>query len=213
MKEKFEKQYNELKENYKVNHLLNDNKEIMFVLESPHIDELLNQAPVSGLSGKAMSKVLFGDEEKTPLGIKLKKEMSSKIGIMNICSIPMQRAAYINQEVEKMYGKFDTEKYQTFFDVLEKLRTSTKLNYKEAVKNELQDIILNDFREELNKLKDKKLIIIPCGKTAETFFEAANVKNENWTIVKGVPHPSFGNWHKSKYSEKIKEVKDAIKYK
>lgn len=204
------KQYEELKKKYKVEHLLNDNKEIIFILESPHIDELLNQAPVSGLSGKAMSKVIFGDEEKTPLGIKTKKEPTSKIGIMNICCIPMQRIAYSNPEVTKMYGAFDDEKYSDFFEIIEKLRTGTKEKYKDTLRNDMQEVILTDFKNELKHIKNKELVIIPCGKTAEVFFEIAGVKSEKWTIMSGVPHPSFGNWHKSKYSEKIKEVKKAL---
>lgn len=113
--EKLIQKYKELKKKYKVKHLLNDYKEFLFILESPHIDELLNEAPVSGSSGKTMSKVLFGDEVKIPIGIKLKKEPNSNIGIMNICSIPMQRLAYTNKKVIHMYGDLDIEKYTDFF--------------------------------------------------------------------------------------------------
>lgn len=209
--EKIMEQYHQLKETYKVNHLLNEKNKIIFVLESPHVDELIHQAPVSGLSGKAMSKVIFGENEKTPIGIKLKKETESVIGIMNICSIPMQRTAYSDENVIQMYGDINIKEYETFFDVIEKLRTNTKTTYKEQVKNEMQEIILDDFKKELNKMESKELVIIPCGKTAEAFFEAANIKSDNWAIKVGTPHPSFGNWSKSKYSDKIKEIKKKIR--
>lgn len=185
--------YEELKKKYRVNHLMNEHKQLIFILESPHIDELLNAAPVSGLSGKAMSSVLFGKEEKTPLGIKTKAEPESTIGIMNICPVPMQRTAYIHPEVVNMYGEFDMEKYESFFNVLEKLRTGTKQTYKEQTKNDLQTIILNDFKTELMKLKDQEVVLIPCGNTAQTFFDVAEIEHENWTVLRDVPHPSFGN--------------------
>ena len=206
-KERMLKQYEELKTSYKVDHLLNENKKVVFVLESPHIDEVLNEAPVSGLSGKAMSKVIFGDSEKIPMGIKTKKDPESPIGIMNICPIPMQRAAYLDEKVESMYGRFENEVYKEFFDVLEKLRVGTKEHYKDQKRNDLQEIVLNDFKHELRAMKDKEIIIIPCGKTAETFFAAANIYSEKWTVLTGVPHPSFGNWHKVKYAGKINEMK------
>ena len=158
-----------------------------------------------------MSKVIFGDEEKTPIGIKTKKEPTSKIGIMNICSIPMQRAAYVNEDVEKMYGSFDVETYNSFFDIVEKLRTGTKEKYKDSLRNDMQDVILADFKNELNKLKDKELVIIPCGKTAEVFFGIAGVKSDKWTVMQGVAHPSFGNWYKEKYKISVEKIKELTK--
>jgi len=205
--------YNELKEMYKVRHLIKENTERVFVLESPHIDELINGAPVSGLSGKAMSKLIYNGEKTEALGIILKREFeenkegSGKNGVMNICPIPMQRAAYLNEEVTKLYGKFNAEKYSEFFDILEKLRTGTRLTYRDEKRNELQAIILEDFKAELDKFKDRNITVIPCGKTAETFVEAANIENAKWELLKGVPHPSFGNWSKKKYSDKISDLK------
>jgi len=207
------KLYNELKGMYKVKHLIKENTEKIFVLESPHIDELINGAPVSGLSGKAMSKVIYNGEKTEALGIILKREFeanvedSGKNGVMNICPIPMQRAAYLNEEVTKLYGKFNAEKYSEFFDILEKLRTGTRLTYRDEKRNELQAIILEDFKAELDKFKDRNITVIPCGKTAETFVEAANIENAKWELLKGVPHPSFGNWSKKKYSDKISDLK------
>lgn len=73
------------------------------------------------------------------------------------------------------------------------MRANIKVVYKESIKNVLQKVILDDFKKELEKIKNKKITIIPCGKTAEVFFEAANIKSDNWTVIVGVPHPSFGN--------------------
>lgn len=204
--------YEELKEKYKVYNLVNKYKKVVFILESPHVDELKNNAPVAGLSGKAMTKTLFKDEA-TAIGIKLKGEPENKVGIMNICNIPMQRAAYVEEEIVKKYGTINLEKQSDFFASIEKIRTATKAKYKNENQNELQKYIMQDFREEMEKLKDRELLIIPCGKTAEKFFEIANVSSDKWEVLNGVPHPSFGNWSKKKYEEKIKEMKEKIKEK
>lgn len=206
-KNQLTKYYAELKEEYSVPNLINEGKKVIFILESPHIDELINNAPVSGLSGKAMSKVVFGTEEKTALGIRLKKETESTIGVMNICSIPMQRAAYIHRDVISHYGEFDHEKYKMFFDVMEKLRTGTIENYKEEAKQHVQDLVLSDFRKKLSALEKANVTLIPCGKVAEIFFKVANIHSDNWSIKYGVPHPSFGNWHKEKYKATIQDLK------
>ncbi|MFP3725877.1 hypothetical protein U8V72_11805 [Priestia filamentosa] len=198
-KEYMQQYYNELKENYKVRHLISPNTKVIFILESPHIDELLNQAPVSGLSGKAMSKVIFNNTEKEALGKVLKREFEeekkeySRIGIMNICSIPMQRVAYTNPDVVKMYGEFNSERYAAFFDILEKLRTGTRLTYRDEKRNDLQAIVLDDFVQTLEELKGRNILFIPCGKTAETFLKATNLTHDKWEVMNNIPHPSFGN--------------------
>ena len=185
-------QYEELKDKYKIFNLMNKYKKIVFVLESPHVDELKNNAPVAGLSGKAMTKVLF-EENATALGIKLKGMPENKVGIINICNIPMQRTAYKDEEVVKKYGEMNIEEDDSFFEAIEKIRTSPRAKYKEEIKNDLQKLILEDFEVEMERWKEQELIIIPCGKTAEKFYELAKVKSEKWTVLEGIPHPSFGN--------------------
>lgn len=209
-KEKMHLLYQSLKETYTVEHLISEHKKYLFVLESPHIDELVQGAPVSGLSGKAMSRVLLPGADKTAIGIQLKEKPEHSIGILNICTIPMQRTAYMHEKVTTSYGGFDIEKYADFFDILEKLRTETKTSYKAAERNDLQEMILHDFVHTLHSLENQDILLIPCGKTAEMFMKAANLDTDVWRILTGVPHPSFGNWHKSRYAEKIKEVKNAI---
>ncbi len=54
--------YKKLK-NYFVNDLLHVENNVIFVLESPHIQEVKNGYPVAGKSGNDMSKVLFGLDE------------------------------------------------------------------------------------------------------------------------------------------------------
>ncbi|MFP3725878.1 hypothetical protein U8V72_11810, partial [Priestia filamentosa] len=215
--ERLFQQYCELKKKYKVNNLMDERTKVVFVLESPHVDELVNKAPVSGLSGKAMSKVLYDNEEKEALGIKLKKEFSSelvagkgKIGVVNICSIPMQRTAYTNEKVKEIYGDLNIEDYNEFFNILEKIRVNTKPTYKDENRRNMQEIVLNDFRNELEFMNNRELLFIPCGKTAEMFFKVADVKGVKWEVMHDQPHPSFGNWYKKKYASNVRNMLESI---
>ena len=189
-------QYKKIKQHYRVPHLINDNKQVIFVLESPHIDELIHQSPVSGLSGKSMTKILFPyQEDNKALGIKLKAEPENRIGIINICGIPMQKAAYINKEVIDLYNprKKDVAS-DFFFNSIEDIRENPQPDYNNEEINELQSAILNDFKKEMKNLKDRTLLLIPCGKTATTFFNMSGVSSSNWTILCNTPHPSFNQW-------------------
>lgn len=190
-------QYKELKLQYQVPHLINDNKRVLFVLESPHVDELIHKSPVSGSSGKSMTKTLFPYQNQA-LGIKLKSEPEHIIGIMNICSVPMQEAAYNDKKVIELYNSNnESVGANSFFNVLENIREKPKTNYNNIETNELQNAILDDFREEMRKLENQPLLIIPCGKTASEFFSMAGVTSTNWTILSGIPHPSFNSWHRN----------------
>jgi len=206
-------QYEELKERYAVPFLVAPHTKYMFVLESAHIAELLNRAPVSGLSGVAMSSVLYTGEKKA-LGSVLKERVnlpSEHKGVMNICPIPMQLAAYTNPDVVETYGELDVARYQDFFTILEKIRTGTKEKYRDEDKTNMQRIILEDFKLEVQRVSSHVELFIPCGNTAQVFFRAA-FAGQNMPPIKEVPHPSFGNWHKKKYFSTIEDMKKVVEY-
>lgn len=227
MQTKFQSLLDELHKKYEVPNLLGDSSKVIFILESPHVDELYYDAPISGLSGGTMTKVLFGAENKIPLGRVLKefliqnnhsligeaKDLNylNKIGIMNICRIPMQKAAYIHSKTIEKYGIFNSEKFDGIIELIEQIRKNNKDFYKDEIKNILQRIILDTFSASLCELEDKKLYLVPCGKTAQKFVKLSGVSNPNWTIVEEIPHPSYGNWNKSKYHENINELLSFLK--
>ncbi|MDA1675740.1 hypothetical protein [Bacillus cereus group sp. TH152-1LC] len=223
----FQSLMEELHKKYEVPNLIGDSSEIIFILESPHIEELFYDAPISGLSGGTMTKALFGQENKIPLGRVVKdfliqnndalvsesKELDhlNKIGIMNICRIPMQKAAYIHSKTIEKYGIFNSEKFDGIIELIEQIRKNNKDFYKDESKNILQKIILDRFSASLRELKDKKLYLVPCGKTAEKFFKLSGVSNPNWTIVEGIPHPSYNSWAREKYCVEIQNLKGLMK--
>lgn len=184
--------YESLKD-YFVNDLVYEDTQVVFVLESPHTEEVKNGYPVAGKSGKDMSKVLFGCDEAFG---KLVYEQSIKnIGIVNVCNFPLQKSAYKNADLKEL-------------DFFEKIRQNPKLRKNDKIGiNERVGIMMSDFSTRLNKHKDKKIIL--CGNFAQNCFENY-LNRDDFQAVLYVPHPSFNNWKKEKYLKVIEELKRFI---
>jgi len=202
----------ELAVDYTVNDIIAHTAKCIFVLESPHVQELKYGAPVAGLSGASMTKHLFGEEYlKFPLGLLVKKNVDEKvnrptlnrIGLMNVCNIPMQGAAYRDLEVHRRRSEF--------LKLLESIRSKNNTSkYANESLNILQQIIVDRFVERLDALKDRSCTFIPCGKFAQKFFRLANVGSERWTIIDGVPHPSYNSWDREQYRNVVQKVQATV---
>lgn len=203
--------FHALKSLYGVPCLMNEHKQAVFVLESPHVDELNQGAPVSGLSGKSMYRTLYGEGEKRAIGPFLKEDPLSPLGITNISPIPMQEAAYTHPSVEARYGSFDRERFGALVQALEKIRVNFRARYKDPYLQEVQDILLVDFTERMSPFSGQPLLIIPCGRAAASGWSLSGVSSDAWTLFSGIPHPSFGNWHKAKSAGRINEMKGLIR--
>jgi len=153
--------------------------EYLFFLESPHKDELKNQTPLVGKSGKAVSKFLFGESEEEAFGEKVKqKKTNQKIGIINISNVPLQKIEIISNSVGTPLE-------------LEDIRNSKKVN----------DVLYKIFKEKMDKMSFpniKKIIV--CGEFALAYFDKYNKDEKNgkqkWNsnIISIVPHPARGQW-------------------
>ena len=175
---------------YFVDDLLFKDTKIIFVLESPHTDEVQNGYPVAGKSGRDMSKVLFAMNE--PFGELIFEQTIKNIGIVNVSNYPLQKSAY-----EPPFAKV-----LEFFD---KIRQNPKLRKNSNIKiNLVIKKMLDNFSNRLELHKDKKIVL--CGNFAQSAFDEI-FKDEDFKMVLRVPHPSFNNWRKDKYKEKIEELK------
>lgn len=209
------KRYNEiikdLSEEFLVEDIIGEDAKVVFILESPHVQELKYEAPVSGSSGKSMTKKIFKEEYDLPLGRLLKEKINNgnekefkRIGLMNVCQIPMQEKAYNDESL--------IEKYKTFFHSLEKVRTANqKKVFKDESLQSLQNEILDAFKSKLERFKDRNLTLVPCGRFAQKFFELADIESDKWVVIDNVPHPSYNSWSKGKYKDAIEKVVNACK--
>jgi hypothetical protein len=192
-------------ENYKVKDLINNNIKILFILESPHNSEVKNKYPLAGAAGISVSKALALNNE-IPIGKLISdktKNLDEIIGIMNICSIPMQYSPYRHDKrIECLINSFKT------------IRTTNKTvkSRDKSETNLIETAIVQNFKSRWVKCgfdKRKDLIIVLCGKMVNYFFDryCNNIKIDYYKI----PHPSFSNWDKIKYKHEVKEMCEKLK--
>jgi len=185
--------YESLKD-YFVNDLVYNDSEVIFVLESPHTQEVKNGYPVAGKSGNDMSKVLFGLDEA--FGKLIYEQSIKNIAIVNVCNYPLQKSAYKNPERPEI---------QKF----EKIRQNPKLRkYDKDAINAVLKPMMDNFSKRVSKFKDKKIVL--CGNFAQAAFDSVLDETQFKEILR-VPHPSFNNWKKEKYADVIKELKRFVK--
>ncbi|WP_273850499.1 uracil-DNA glycosylase family protein [Guptibacillus spartinae] len=208
--EKFEQQYQSLAHNYEVPEIISQETKLIFILESPHVAEVQNGVPVAGASGATMSKKLFGPEYAKPLGLLLKKHQQEVlerpsldiVGLLNVCNIPMQ---------ERPYSAKDMENNRELLDCLGKIRTSAKKTpFKEEALVVVEDLLLTKFKNRLEKLRDREVTLIPCGRFAQKYFQLANVSSHKWTVLMDVPHPSYNSWSRDRYQQSVNKVIEAF---
>jgi len=180
-------------EDYFVNDLIYDDTKIIFVLESPHIQEVKMGYPVAGKSGLDMSTILFNFNE--PFGRLIFEEKINYIGIVNISNYPLQKSAYQDQKAKVL----------EFFETIRQ-NPKPRRNIKSGI-NLVIEKMLNNFKSRLEKHKDKKIVL--CGRFAENAFDVL-FKDDEFKAVLRVPHPSFNNWRKIKYKDKIEKLKKFI---
>jgi len=192
---------------YFVNDLIYEDTKILFVLESPHIYEVKNGYPVAGKSGKDMSKILVDDSElkKLSFGQLIYEQKIKNLGILNVSNIPLQELAY-NLKTDN--GSFSNLPTQLIFKDFTLFRQNPSKRKKDCRVNKLIDIFSQDFKKRLELHKDKKIVL--CGGFVQKIFNDTFSKDEFKNVIE-VPHPSFNNWSKVKYKEKIEELLEFVK--
>ncbi len=185
---------------YAVSDMLNSDTKIIFVLESPHTQEVKNGYPVAGKSGKDMSKVLLKDVEfkQHSFGKLIYENKLPTFGIINVSNIPLQQSAYDQDSCNIP---------QTLFREFELFRQNPSPRKKKCDLNTTIVILAKDFKKRLKPHKDKKIVL--CGRFAQKIFNDLFSHSEFKDIIE-IPHPSFNNWAKVKYSHKIEELLEFI---
>ncbi|MFX4301421.1 hypothetical protein ACOJUR_03945 [Alicyclobacillus tolerans] len=180
----------------------------LFLLESPHLQELKYGAPVSGSSGLSMTRHLFDSAyHSLPMGRLLlqhrKGELVDRrlyqVGLMNASNLPMQAAAYSAQT---------RSKFPEIMEILESLRSANQRDiYPREEWNIVQDLLLANLRKRLTALYERRLILVPCGRFAQKFFRLSQVHSPNWLVVNGIPHPSYNGFSQPRYQKEVAYMK------
>jgi len=123
-------------------------------------------------------------------------------GIVNISNIPLQELAYSTED-----ENFQQLTTQLIFKDFVLFRQNPSLRKRDCRVNTLIKIFQEDFRKRLSPHKDKKIVL--CGGFVHKIFNDI-FSHSDFKATIEVPHPSFNNWSKVKYREKIEELKDFI---
>jgi hypothetical protein len=172
----------------------------VFVLESPHVSEVLHRLPAVGSSGKAMSKVLFGDDDpraKKPLGVLLHNHLAGRqedqcvgqYGLMNAVGLPMQTSAI-------PYRYSYLAEFGPFSRGLHRIKDEPTGRYKDERIVELRDRLVDDLAARIAGLPVDGAELIPCGGLSEALLSYAESRYELPLAVRKppFPHPSRGGW-------------------
>jgi len=181
-------------EDYVVDDLVYKDTKVIFVLESPHTQEIKNGYPVAGKSGVDMSLVLFGLSE--PFGKLIYEKKLKYLGLLNVSNLPLQKSAYQNPHAKVL----------EFFETIRQNPKPRK--NKNTPINLVIDKILANFKARLEKHKDKKVVL--CGRFAQSAFDVVFEDSEFVDVLR-VPHPSFNNWRKLKYQDVVQKLKEFVK--
>ena len=185
--------YKNLKD-YFVDDLIYADTKVLFVLESPHTEEIKMGYPVAGKSGRDMSKVLYQKDEA--LGKLISQREVKSLGIINISNYPLQKTAYKNQELKEI-------------ELFPKIRQNPKLRkYDKLGINETLSQMMHDFKSRLEPHKDKKLIL--CGNFAQEAFDTIFLEEEFKEVLR-VPHPSFNQWLRASNKKTIEKLVEFVK--
>lgn len=168
-----------------------DTAKTLLIFESPHTLELENNIPLAGSAGKVALKCL-GINDKVGLGTYLCLNKIPSIGIMNVCKAPLQKTQSDKQ------SDFDYAK-------LKIIQTGYKriFSHRDEAVNEIEKIILNDFKERLQKyfLKNHLTNIICCGNFALKYYCVSGLNFEE-VILETLPHPARNGWYRCTEEQK-----------
>ncbi|EPZ43046.1 hypothetical protein [Alicyclobacillus acidoterrestris] len=189
----------------------------IFILESPHIQEVKHRVPAAGSSGATMSKHLLGQAfGATPIGLLLKQHNATPdqnpildhIGLVNVCNVPLQKAAY---KPLPSLSEFSESQLEAWFADMEYVRANNqRVGYRADRQNQIEHWLTENLREKLDKLRGKKITLIPCGRFAQKYTRLSDVHDVHWQTIEDVPHPSYNSWDRPRYQPQITAIRQAL---
>ena len=125
-----------------------------------------------------------------------------RLGIMNVSRFPMQGKAY--ESIDRSENDFlENPRWESYVTCVEYIRKAPDRNHYQGFKckfcsrggylkdeiNELRSAIDGDLEGRLEQLHERfpSVLLVCCGKVAQTFYERTKV---DWPNVANFPHPS-----------------------
>ena len=193
-------------EQYKVFSLVEDviKLKVLFILDSPYINEYLHQHPAAGESALELTQFLMAQgylknfDAQLPLGCNIKVLNYQSLGILNCSTLPLNKAFYpcaLNSE--------DLAKVNALAAIKQNLNQSNPNKLPVDLK---KSSIFKDFVSRLTEVLEQApadIVIVPCGDTAIGFVDAfKTIYQKSLTVLDSLPHPTEPDW-----AEKIAAIR------
>ncbi|MBM7624898.1 hypothetical protein [Sporohalobacter salinus] len=199
-------------EKYSVGDVINSKAVFLFILESPHTQEMKYGYPVAGSSGVEMTKFIYGSDKMEAFGKIVSQPQKysdeygdlNKFSVLNVSSAPMQKGGLKAYDITNLEGKV--------VNILEKLRVNYgSKSHRKQEWNQVKEVILSDFKQRLIsslELMENVEYLVPCGKLAASYLKLIQDSNkiiDDKDVIWDIPHPSFNQWSHYESMDKLKK--------
>lgn len=165
----------------------------IFILESPHVDEIQNGIPLSGPAGKAAFESIFPSSQDSEMTLgKYISEGRINASIINISDIPLQKRAY--ETVKDVKDEFIISELD--WKKIERIRKTGSLGddiYSKFIKSSFQF----RFNRLIKKLENDNYKIISCGRFSNKIVK--KFVGADFDQLELIYHPSQGWWKPTRY--------------
>ena len=169
--------------------------QLVFVFESPHVDELKARVPVAGAAGKSAFRFLLpGQPKHMSLGRFVQQNHGAgddRIAILNVSNVPMQQAAFVDSEAPDL-----GEREWTLIEKIRQSSARSPSSMRGAEARAMSELLLAGFRHRLSDVADGfDGRVVAAGAFAQRMVAAAIPDLLPKPLR--VPHPSFSQWHRT----------------
>lgn len=183
-----------------VENVFPEHARVVFVLESPHVEEVAHGYPLAGHAGRTMSSYLFGRRD-VPFGLiarhhralvsLLKLPRKKPYAVMNVSREPLQRAAYTNNGL-RLPPSVDVR--MTLKRALDR-GAKFSAAHRDRALNRLKAQLYSDFEDQSSNLA-RGTELVPCGNFARAYCGHLVEKHPHFVFrLEDVPHPAArGGW-------------------
>lgn len=182
--------------------------EVLFLVESPHFDELDRRYPLAGITGRDALAVLESRKRNSiSLGEVVKRKIDagdSRVAIVNISTVPLQEEAFKSSQRVPTSPQID---WTPLLELREHAQDSALPWSKQA--EDARAVLLEDVQRRTETVQfGPGSIVAVCGNFAAMFGVTWNLPTAN---VLRLPHPSFGHWRRVKPNTSMAANVDTVR--
>lgn len=170
---------------------------LVFVLESPHSEELRTGTPVSGSAGRSAYRYLVPNAPtEIALGPFIREQIDrgdTRMAMLNVSNVPLQRPAGCGVQALEIHSRLDWSTISS----LRNLGQFSSNSPEKLWRSHASSALLSNFREKILTLGlNATSVIVPCGKFAQQYLLSI-FGVEDFAILT-VPHPARGQWKRAR---------------